>query len=677
MGRVIKVGRMRSQTLAVLAAALCLATVGRADIDPKNFDLSAKPQDDFDQFANGGWKKANPVPAAYSRWGAFNEVDEHNKLALHRILEDAAKAEHPNAIAKQVGDFYASGMNEAGIDAGGIAPLQPELARIAAVQTVPEVQAAIARLHRFNITAGFIFTSEQDPKNTTMMISANGQAGLGLPDRDYYLREDEKSKALREKYVAHVAKILELAGDSPEAAASGAQAVMKVETELAKGAKTRVALRDPVANYHKMPQADLQKLTPHFDWASYFSAIGVAAPGEIDVGQPEYLQTFDATLAAQPVPEWQAYLRWHLLHTAAPYLSSAFVNENFEFYGRSLTGAKELRERWKRVLDSVDASVGEALGQLYVAENFPPESKARMLKLVENLREALHDRIETLEWMDAPTREKALAKLAAFGVKIGYPDKWIDYSKLQVDRGAYVLNVLRAREFNAQRELAKIGQPVDRSEWGMTPPTVNAYYNPTMNEIVFPAGILQPPFFDAKADDAVNYGGIGAVIGHEMTHGFDDQGRQFAADGSLTDWWTPESAKRFTERAAGIVKQFSGYTPIDDQHINGELTQGENIADLGGLKIAFAAMQKALAGQPKQEVGGFTAEQRFFLSWATVWHQNIRDEALRLQVNTDPHSPAKFRVNGPLSNLAEFYHAFDVPAGAPMRRAAEERVTIW
>lgn len=668
---------MRSQTLAVLATALCLATVGRADIDPKNLDLAAKPQDDFDQFANGGWKKANPVPAAYSRWGSFNEVEEHNKISLHKILEDAAKAEKPTALVKQVGDFYASGMEVAAIDAAGIGPLQAELAKIAAVQTVPEVQDVMARLHRLEVRAGFYFTSEQDPKNTTMMIAASGQSGLGLPDRDYYLRDDEKSKKLREQYVAHVAKMLELAGEKPEAAAAGAQTVIKLETELAKGSKTRVALRDPVANYHKMPVAELQKLTPHFDWARYFTAVGIAQPADLDVGQPEFIQAFDTALASLPVADWQVYLKWHLLHSTAPYLSTALVNENFEFYGKALTGAKELRERWKRVLDMVDGSVGEALGQLYVAENFPPESKARMLKLVENLRSALHDRIETLEWMDAPTREKALAKLAAFGVKIGYPDKWIDYSKLQVDRGPFVLNVLRAREFNNARELAKIGQPVDRSEWGMTPPTVNAYYNPTMNEIVFPAGILQPPFFDAKADDAVNYGGIGAVIGHEMTHGFDDEGRQFAADGSLTDWWTPESAKLFAERSAAIIKQYSGYVAIDDLHVNGELTTGENIADLGGVKIAYAALQKALIGQPKKEVDGFTAEQRFFLSWATVWHANIRDQALRLQVNTDPHSPAHFRVNGPLSNLPEFYSAFDVPPGSPMRRAAEERVVIW
>ena len=668
---------MRHKILAALAVAFCLAPVGRADIDPKNFDLAAKPQDDFNAFANGGWKKDNPVPAAYSRWGAFNEVDEHNKTGLHAILDRAAKAEHPGAIEKQVGDFYASGMNEAAIAAAGLVPLKPELDRIAAIQTATDVQAEIARLHTFKIRAGFIIESEQDPKNSVMMIAGTGQNGLGLPDRDYYFRDDEKSKKLREQYVVHVAKMLELAGATPDTAKAGAQTVLKLETALAQGSKKRVELRDPVANYHKLPIADVQKLTPHFDWKAYFATVDIAEPAEIDVGQPEFFKALDTQLAATPVADWQVYLRWHLLHATAAYLSPAFVDENFAFYGKTLTGTQVLRERWKRVLDTEDSLIGEALGQLYVAEYFPPESKARMLKLVDNLRAALRDRLQTLEWMDEPTRAKALGKLDAFGVKIGYPDKWIDYSKLTIDRGPYVSNVLRARAFDFHRDLAKVGKPVDRGDWDMTPPTVNAYYNPTMNEIVFPAGILQPPFFDAKADDAVNYGGIGAVIGHEMTHGFDDQGRQFDAQGNLTDWWTPECAARFKERAAAIVKQFNGYVPIDDLHINGELTQGENIADLGGVKISFAALQKALVGQPRREVSGFTEEQRFFLSWATVWHENIRDQELRLRVNTDPHSPAKFRIIGPLSNLPEFYSAFDVPVGAPMRRAAEDRVTIW
>lgn len=668
---------MSFNRVAALTVGLCLAGVAYAGIDPRNFDLSVKPQDDFDQYANGGWKKAHPVPAAYSRWGAFNEVDEFNKAALHTILDRAVAAEHPGAIEKLVGDFYSSGMNEAAIEHEGLAPLAPELDRIAAIKDMAGVQASIARLHQVGATAGFFFTSEQDPKETTMMIAANGQSGLGLPDRDYYLRDDEKSKKLREEYVAHVARTLELAGAAPAEAKAGADAVMKLETALAKGSKKRVDLRDPVANYHKLPLPDVRKLSPHFDWTAYFAALHIPEPAMMDVGQPEFLKAFDAQLTETSVADWRVYLRWHLLNTSASYLNSAFVNEHFDFYGKTLTGAQQLRERWKRVLDTVDGSVGEALGQLYVKDYFPPASKARMLTLVGNLRAALRDRLAKLEWMDDATRAKALEKLDAFGVKVGYPDKWIDYSPLHVDRTSFIGNVLRAREFNTHRDLAKIGHPVDRQEWDMTPPTVNAYYNPTMNEIVFPAGILQAPFFDAKADDAVNYGGIGAVIGHEMTHGFDDEGRQFGADGNLSDWWTKESAARFEERSAAIVKQFNGYTAIDDLHLNGALTQGENIADLGGVKISYAALQKALAGQPRTKIDGFTPEQRFFLSWATVWHTTIRDQQLRLQVNTDPHSPAKFRINGPLSNLEDFYRAFDVPEGAPMRRSEKDRVVIW
>jgi predicted metalloendopeptidase len=660
-----------------LGASLAFVAATHGDIETKNFDLTVKPQDDFNLYVNGGWVRANPIPAANSIWGAFYEVDEHNRQALHRILERAAKAGDQDKIEKLVGDFYASGMDLPARDTAALAPLQPELDAIAAIKTPADLQSAIARQHRFGTAVAFTFTSEQDPKQSTMVIAANEQGGLGLPDRDYYLRDDEKSQTLRTAYAAHVARLFVLAGDSPDVAKTESQAVLKLETALAKVSKTRVQLRDPNANYHKMSVAELQKLTPHFDWTAYFKAIGLAAPGDIDVGQPEFLQGFDRELAETSLEEWRIYLRWHLLHRAAPLLSTAIVNENFEFYGKTLTGTPELRELWKRVLGSVDTSVGEALGQLYVAENFPPEAKARMLALVENLRSALRDRIQSLDWMDDITKARALEKLNAFRVKIGYPDKWIDYSQLVVDRRSFAMNVLRASDFNFQRKLSKIGKPVDRGDWEMTPPTVNAYYNPPMNEIVFPAGILQPPFFDAKADDAVNYGGIGAVIGHEMTHGFDDQGRQYDAKGNLADWWTPESDKRFKERAAGIVKQFSGYTAIDDLKVNGALTQGENIADLGGLKIAYAAFQKAMAGKPREKIDGFTPDQRFFLSWATVWRTSQREAAMRLQVNTDPHSPANFRVNGPLSNLDEFYEAFGIPEGSPMRRAKADRVSIW
>lgn len=669
---------MRLPSLAATAAALSLAACAQAGtIDPQNFDRTANPGVDFDQYANGGWKKANPIPPAFSRWGSFNELGEHNRDALHTILERTASKTGAKGVEQQVGDFYASGMNEAAIEAAGLTPVQADLDRIAAIKTTADVQATIAWLHTVGVGVGFRFSSEQDPKNTTTMIAGLDQGGLGLPERDYYFRDDPKSKTLREQYVTHITNILKLAAESAEAAQVDATAVLKLETALAQGSKPPIALRDPVANYHKLPVAELNRLAPHFDWTAYLATLQVPTIDSLDIGQPEFLQAFDAVLTSAPVGEWQAYLRWHVLHRVAPYLTNAFVAEDFDFFSRKLTGSQELLERWKRVSSVIDGSIGEALGQLYVAENFPPESKQRMKALVENLRTALGERIQGLEWMDAPTKAKALEKLRAFGVKIGYPDQWIDYSKLQIDRGSYVMNVLRASRFNRARQLAKIGQPVDRLEWHMTPSTVNAYYNSTMNEIVFPAGILQPPFFDAKADDAVNYGGIGAVIGHEMTHGFDDKGRLFAADGTLSDWWTAESSSRFKERSEAVVKQFNGYVAIDDLHVKGELTQGENIADLGGLKIAYAAFQKATAGQPKTLIDGFTPEQRFFLGWATVWRANSRPESVRLRVNTDPHSPEHFRVIGPLSNLDEFAQAFSIPEGAPLRRSAAERVSIW
>jgi putative endopeptidase len=660
-----------------LSLALCAASACSAAIDPKNLDTSVKPQDNFFQYAVGGWMKANPIPNDHSTWGSFNVVNDNNQVVLHTIIEKAAAQKDADFITKLVGDFYFSGMDLATANRLGAAPLKPEFDAIAAVQTPADLSAEVARLNRIGVGVCFVLASEQDPKNSAMVIAGQGQGGLGLPDRDYYLRDDDRSKKLREAYVAHVARMLVLAGEPADAAAAESQAVMRLETALAKGSKPAADLRDPVANYHKMPLADVEKLTPHFGWDAYLAGMGLPAPDAIDIGQPEFDQALDAQLAATPVADWKAYFKWHLVHGNARYLSSPFVDENFAFYGTTLSGTPKMRERWKRIVGMVDEQAGEALGQLYVANAFPPESKARMLKLVANLRSALHDRIEHLEWMDEPTRAAALRKLDAFNVKIGYPDKWIDYSSLVIDRGPFVVNMLRANEFNVKRDLAKVGKPVDRTVWGITPPTVNAYYDPTMNEIVFPAGILQPPFFDASADDAVNYGAIGAVIGHEMTHGFDDEGRQFDPKGNLSDWWTPESAKRFKERSTGIVKQFSGYAVFDDLHVNGELTQGENIADLGGIKLAYTALHKELAEHPQGRIDGFTPEQRFFISFAIVWHENIRPEALRLQVNTDPHSPPQFRVNGPLSNLDEFAEAFSVPEGSPMRRSAADRVTIW
>ena len=668
---------MRKFTLAA-AAALTLVLGVRAEIDLKNFDLTVKSQDDFFHYVNGTWLKNNPIPGEFSRWGGFIVLQEENQKNLRTICERvSAKGATGTATEKMVGDFFASGMDEAAINAAGAKPLQPELDLVAAIKTPADILPAIAHLHALGLSTGFGFGSSPDYKNSSMQIAATGQGGLGLPERDYYFRDDEKSAKIRQQYVAHVAKMFVLLGDTPDAAQVNASAVMALETKLAAASLPRVKLRNPYASYHKMKLAEAQALAPGLDWKTYLAIINAPSFDDINVAHPDFLKAFAAQLTQTSVADWQAYLRWHLVRGAAPYLSDAFAKENFNFYGAILTGTTEQPPRWKRVITCVDTSIGDALGQLYVADYFPPESKARVLKLVADLRASLGDRIRALEWMDEPTRAKALAKLDAFTVKMGYPDKWKDYSTVKIDRGNYVGNVLSALAYGQARDLAKIGQPVDRTEWRLTVPTVNAYYSPLQNEIVFPAGILQPPFFDAKADDAVNYGGIGAVIGHEMTHGFDDQGRQFAADGNLTDWWTPASAEKFKVRAGGVVKQFAGYTVLDGLHLNGELTQGENIADLGGVKIAYGALEKALAGKPSVKIDGFTPEQRFFLSFATIWRVNIRPEALRLRVNTDPHSPGQFRANGPLSNLDEFAKAFDVPEGAPMRRPAAERVTIW
>ena len=646
--------------------------------DIANMDTSVKPSDDFFMYANGGWIKRTPIPPEYSRWGSFNQLIEKNNDALHDVAERAARettATDPDA--KKVGDYYASGMDEATVEVARARPLTDELKRIDGVKDRTDVLKEIAHLHTLGITSLFGFTSGQDDKNSTMVIAQAYQGGLGMPDRDYYTKTDDASKKLRDQYVEHVTKMLTLLGEDPKAAGEHAKKILTLETSLAQASRTKVELRDPQKNYNKMKTSALQALTPGFKWDAYFKESNLLDPGELNVGQPDFFKGADKVFASTAIDDWKEYFRWHLVHATAAELSADFVNENFNFYETTLRGTQQIKPRWKRVVASTDNSIGEALGKLYVADYFPPESKARMLDLVNNLRSALADRIKTLEWMDEPTKQAALKKLAAFTVKIGYPDKWRDYSVLRIDRGPYVLNAVRASMFDIRRELNKIGKPVDRTEWGMTPPTVNAYYNPKLNEIVFPAGILQPPFFNPKADDALNYGGIGAVIGHEMTHGFDDQGRQFDEVGNLRDWWTPESAAKFKERSGAIVKQYSEYEPLPGVHVNGELTQGENIADIGGVKIAYAALQKALAGKPQEKIDGFTPEQRFFLGFAQIWRSVQRDEDLRLMVNTNPHSPARYRVNGPLSDLVEFQKAFNLPDNCPMVRPADKKVNIW
>ncbi|PYL80429.1 MAG: hypothetical protein DMF21_08970 [Verrucomicrobia bacterium] len=608
---------------------------------------------------------------------------ENNNDALHDITEKAENTQVDPRLApetQKVGDYYASGMDEKTIEAMRIGPLEDEFKKIESIKDRSELLKEIAHLHSIGVDALFEFASGQDAKDSTHEIAQAVQGGLGLPDRDYYTKTDAASKKLRDQYVEHVAKMLTLTGEPAAIAADHAKKILALETKLAEASRTQVQLRDPQKNYNRMPLRHLQDLTPDWNWSDYFKSIDLLEPGDVNVHQPGFFKAADQVFKSTPLDDWKAYLRWHLINAAAQELSKDFVDEDFNFKDRTLRGTEKIKPRWKRVIASTEEAIGEALGKLYVAFHFPPEAKARALELVNNLKEALADRIKTLDWMDEPTKREALKKLAAMRVKIGYPDKWLDYSLLPIDRGPFVLNAMRAAKFETTRELNKIGKPVDPTDWGMTPPTVNAYYNPNMNEIVFPAGILQPPFFYANADDAVNYGGIGAVIGHEMTHGFDDQGRQFDAAGNLRDWWTPQSAAKFKERSQAIVKQFNEYEPLPGLHVNGELTQGENIADLGGVKLAYAALQKALDKNPQErekKIDGLTPEQRFFLSFATIWKSKQRDEDLKLRLNTDPHSPARYRVDGPFSNLPEFQKAFNIPDGSPMVRSADKRVKIW
>jgi putative endopeptidase len=652
-------------------------------IDPADFDKAVKPCEDFYQFANGSWLAAHPIPSDRSRYGSFEELSDRNRDVVKSILEEtAAKKDWPAGSPQQkVSDFYATGMDAVAREKAGASPLAPTFATIAKLTSADDLPAVLAELHLAGANAGFNFRVAQDARNSTRYIGIFNQGGLGLPDRDYYLKDDAKSKDLREAYRAHVAKTLELVGDPPEAAKAEADVVMRIETALAKASITRVENRDPQKTYNKRTLAALNAEAPGFDFAKFLSDMGASASPEVNVRQPGFFTGFAALARSVPPADWRTYLRWHAASSAAPTLSKAFQDEDFAFHGKTLNGTPQQEEPWRRVQAATDFALGEAVGPMYVARAFSPKAKERMRVLVENMRAALKDRIEALPWMSAETKAAAQKKLAAFHVKIGYPDVWKDYSALVVSRDVpFAENVRRARVFEAKRNLAKLGKPIDRGEWGMTPPTVNAYYNASMNEIVFPAGILQPPFFYADADDAVNYGGIGVVIGHEMSHGFDDSGSQYDADGNLKNWWTAEDRKAYGARTALIVKQFDGYKPLPDQSINGKLTLGENIGDLGGIKIAYAALQKALAGKPEEKnakIDGFTPEQRFFLSYATIWRSQYRDEALRVQLNTNPHSPGHWRAIGPPSNLPEFWDAFGCGEGTPMHRAEADRPSIW
>ncbi len=644
-----------------------------------DLDRSVSPCTDFYKFADGGWQKNNPIPPDRPNWRAFDKLQERNEDVLHQILEEAAKdnAKVAGSNWQKIGDFYASCMDEAQIESAGLKPLDTDLQAIAAIQDAAGLQSEITRLQKNGVNAVFEFASEQSLKDSTEVIAGAGQGGLGLPDRSYYFDDDDHSKQLRAAYLQHVTNMFKLMGDSDATAAAEAKTVMDLETTLAKVSKKREDLRDPVANFHVMTLTELDTLTPHLSWKRYFQETGLPSLTSADIGQPEFFKGVDAAVASVPLADWKIYLRWHLIHTAAPTLSAKFVDENFNFYGLTLTGTKQNLPRWRRCVQRTDAELGEALGQYYVKRNFPPEAKARALEMVKNLMAALHTDLTTLDWMSPATREAAIKKLDLFTLKIGYPDKWRDYSAYHVDRTSYTGNIFRGDAFEFDRQMAKVGKPVDRSEWGMSPPTVNAYYDPSMNEIVFPAGILQPPFYDAKADDAMNYGAIGSVIGHEMTHGFDDQGAQFDGHGNLDNWWTPEDLKNFQARGECIEKQFGSYEIEPGLHGNGKLEEGESIADLGGMTISHAAFLTTKEGQSNKKIDGFTPEQRFFLAWAHIWAANYTPEMARMRAKTDPHPLNQFRANGPLMNTPAFAKAWGCGPDSPMVHSDAMRCRIW
>jgi putative endopeptidase len=664
----------------VAGATLSLAGENTANsgIDQTTFDQSVKPGDNFFLYVNGNWIKHNPIPPEYSRWGAFPKLRDDNLAALREILDGLAKSTQTlDADGRKLRDFYATATDEAKLEAAGAKPLAGALELIAKISTPQELVAEAARLHLAGTPALFRMMVRQDEKQSNVYAVYVNQGGLGLPERDYYLGTTGDSKRIRDEYRQHVAKMLELLGDAPQDAQKGADTVLQIETKFAEASRTPVQLRDREKQYNKLNREKLAALTPKVDWVLYFNTAAIGEPADVIVGQPEFLTRLNEMVTSVPVADWRTYLRWHVVHSMAPYLSSKFEDEDFRFESGVLRGIKQQQPRWKRAVTAVDQLMGEALGRLYVEKYFKPAAKERMDELVRNLVAAYRERLQSRDWMGSETKKHALEKLAAITPKIGYPDKWRDYSALEIRDDSYAENVMRAEAFEIQYRLSKLGKPVDRTEWGMTPPTVNAYYNPSMNEIVFPAGILQPPFFNATADDAVNYGGIGAVIGHEITHGFDDQGSRYDQDGNMRNWWTSEDRAHFNAKTDKLVKQYNDQVPLEKLHVNGRLTLGENLADLGGVAIAYAAYQKSLHGQPAPVIDGFTGPQRFFIGFAQVWRGTSRDAEQRLRLRTDPHSPPLVRATVPVSNIQAFYDAFNLKPGDAMYREPQDRVEVW
>lgn len=671
--------------LPILALALTAGAcngkkenVQAGGIDLNNLDRSVSPEADFYQFACGGWMKAHPLTDEYGRFGSFDLLAENNRQQMKELIEGlAANPAEQGTIARKIGDLYNIAMDSTKLNADGGAPIKPQLEKIAAVKDRKALNQLIAEMTRQGFGPYFGVYIGPDDMNSSMNLVQTYQGGLGLGDRDYYIKEDEHNTEIRTKYEAHVAKMFQLAGWTEKEAGKAATEVMAIETQLAKASYEKVKMRDPHANYHKMSVEELKKNIPGIDWDVYFATLGLQGIIELNVGQPEPIQEVASILNTVDLEAQKSYLQWKVIDAAASYLSDDFVTENFEFNGKVLSGVKEMKPRWKRAVATVDGAMGEAVGQMYVEKYFPAAAKERMVKLVGNLQQALGERIQGLEWMSDETKAKALEKLAAIYVKVGYPDKWRDYAALEIKDDSYWFNILRSNEFDFNYMLSKAGKPVDKTEWLMTPQTVNAYYNPTTNEICFPAGILQYPFFDMNADDAFNYGAIGVVIGHEMTHGFDDQGRQYDKDGNLKDWWTAEDAKNFEARAQVLVNWFDSIEVLPGLHANGQLTLGENIADHGGLQVAFQAFHNATKNAPLGEVDGFTPEQRFYLAYANVWAANIREEQIRFLTQMDVHSLGRWRVNAALPHINGWNEAFNIKEGDLMYLAPDNRASIW
>jgi endothelin-converting enzyme/putative endopeptidase len=664
----------------LLSSSLLFSQSSLHGIDLTDLDRKAEPCTDFFEFANGTWRANNPIPASMTRWSKRWQSGETAKDKLREILEAASadKSAAKGSTEQLIGDYYGACIDESRVNARGIEPIKPWLAKIDTARDMSALQQVIAEMHDILVTVPFGLGSQQDPHKPSWVLADIGAGGLGLPDRDYYLKPEPRFKEAREKYVEHVAAMFKLAGADQKSASAAAQTIMTMETKLAEASLDNVALRDPAATDHNTTFAQLQALAPHFDWTAYFKHKQIPTDVDMNVDQPKFMQEVDRQLQQTSLADWKLYLKWHLLNSTANFLSAPFVEEDFAFNSKYLAGVTEMKPRWKRCAESTDQNLGEALGQKYVEKYFPPAAKARMQEMVRNLLAAMRDDILSRPWMSDDTKEKAMAKIATFNPKIGYPDKWKDYSHVEIRRDAFFENLIAGRKFTDEDDRSQIGKTVDRGRWGMTPPTSDAYYNPLLNEIVFPAGILQPPAFDMTAVDAVNYGAIGVVIGHEISHGFDDEGAQFDFLGRLRNWWTESDLKDFQSRAACVADQFDHYFIEKDIHHNGKLVLGESIGDLGGAKIAYLAYQKSLQAKPRPaDIDGFTPEQQFFIAWGQFRGDEIRPEAARLMVQSDPHPIAKYRVIGPLSNLPEFQKAWSCKADAPMVRPEGKRCDVW